>query len=265
MIRHQNATLSATFVLFAALLAAPAFGQQEIELRNDGLEDGGQAAIQLGFVDDEIGAATFNIPKRLFPIKLERVQIFWLSATKNTPPSVQDSIRIYTGGLPSPRQIAVLDGPQLIDGFLNEFDVSGFEIILEEPSLLTIGLKFSDAPDGNRLKPSLVTDTDGCQPEKNPLFAIPGGWKDLCGFGASGDFVIRAIISTAVPDFQKGDLNCDGSIDIPDVEPFVLALLSARKYKEKYPDCDRQLADVSEDGTIDLTDVEPFIELLIGP
>lgn len=265
MFRNATVLPSMMCILSAAIAAAPAFAQRELELRNDGLEDGGQAAIQLGFVDDEIGAATFSIPKRLFPIKVERVQIFWLSATKNTPPSVQDSIRIYRGGLPRPTQIAVLDGPQLIDGFLNEFDVSAFQIILEEPSLLTIGLKFSDAPNGNRLKPSLVTDTDGCQPGKNPLFAIPGGWKDLCGFGASGDFVIRAIISTGDPGFQKGDLNCDGSIDLPDVEPFVLALLSARQYKEKYPDCDRKLADVSEDGTIDLSDVEPFIKLLIGP
>jgi len=36
------------------------------------------------------------------------------------------------------------------------------------------------------------------QPGLNPLFAIPpGGWTDLCAFGASGDFVIRAIVAPA--------------------------------------------------------------------
>ncbi len=67
------------------------------------------------------------------------------------------------------------------------------------------------------------------------------------------------------PRFDPGDINCDGSIDLADVEPFIVALLNPGEYENKYPDCNINNADINEDGSVDLTDVEPFIELLIGP
>lgn len=62
-----------------------------------------------------------------------------------------------------------------------------------------------------------------------------------------------------------GDMNCDGSVDLVDVGPFISALLDPDEYANEYPDCYIGRADINEDGSVDLTDVEPFIKLLIGP
>ena len=64
---------------------------------------------------------------------------------------------------------------------------------------------------------------------------------------------------------SPGDLNCDGSVDLTDVGPFITALLDPREYENQYPDCDINNGDTNDDGSVDLTDVESFIELLIGP
>lgn len=63
---------------------------------------------------------------------------------------------------------------------------------------------------------------------------------------------------------RPGDLNCDGSIDLSDVEWFVLAMLDANEYENKQPDCKIGNADINRDGSIDLTDVQGFIQLLLG-
>ena len=63
--------------------------------------------------------------------------------------------------------------------------------------------------------------------------------------------------------FPSGDLNCDGSLDLTDVEPFILALIDPDEYPKQYPACDLMLGDVNADGSVDLVDVEPFIELLL--
>jgi len=61
-----------------------------------------------------------------------------------------------------------------------------------------------------------------------------------------------------------GDMNCDGSVDGFDIQPFVLALTDPAGYANQYPDCDINNADVNEDGAIDGFDVQPFVELLTG-
>lgn len=63
---------------------------------------------------------------------------------------------------------------------------------------------------------------------------------------------------------RRGDLDCDGSINLVDVAPFITALLNPGEYENQYPDCDINNADANEDGSIDLSDVEAFIELLLG-
>ncbi len=56
-------------------------------------------------------------------------------------------------------------------------------------------------------------------------------------------------------DFELGDVNNDGLVDILDVAPFVDALLLGD------PNC---AADINGDGFVDLLDVEPFVKILIG-
>jgi formylglycine-generating enzyme required for sulfatase activity len=70
--------------------------------------------------------------------------------------------------------------------------------------------------------------------------------------------------------FRPGDLNCDGAVDVFDIDPFVLALTSAideppfAGYLAAYPDCDPRLADVNGDGLVNVFDIDPFVQLLTG-
>ena len=52
-----------------------------------------------------------------------------------------------------------------------------------------------------------------------------------------------------------GDVNCDGVVDLLDVQPFV-DLLIANEFSNK--------ADINEDGEVDLLDVGPFVTILTG-
>ena len=59
-----------------------------------------------------------------------------------------------------------------------------------------------------------------------------------------------------------GDLNCDGSTNLFDIDAFVLALTDEVGYDATYPDCDRNLADIDGSGDVNLFDIDPFVELL---
>ena len=61
-----------------------------------------------------------------------------------------------------------------------------------------------------------------------------------------------------------GDLNCDGSLNSLDIDPFVLALTDPVTYGTTYPDCEIMLADTNIDGSIDSLDIDPFVSLLTG-
>jgi len=240
--------------------------QYEIPLQNDSFQDGDTARIQLGFVDGEIGAATFPTQASLFPIEVLRVQIFWQSYFGSQPDSLQHSIRVYTGGVPNPTLVDFLEGPVLVDGFLNEFDLDPFDILINSPvSKITVGLQFDDAPDGNVTKPSLITDDYGCDSGRNAVYAIPGGWMDLCGFGAQGNFVMRAVILATNPPFQIGDMNCNGNVNNGDIPPFLLALTDRPAYEAAFPSCPLDfVGDCNQDGSVNNADIPAFVELLTG-
>ena len=58
----------------------------------------------------------------------------------------------------------------------------------------------------------------------------------------------------AIP-FLLGDVNCDGFVNILDIQPFV-DLLVGDEFNEK--------ADLNGDGAVDLLDVEPFVEAIVS-
>ncbi|MDD4868360.1 MAG: hypothetical protein PHQ28_14980, partial [Mycobacterium sp.] len=59
-----------------------------------------------------------------------------------------------------------------------------------------------------------------------------------------------------------GDLNCDGSVNFKDINPFVLALSNPTAYSTTYPDCDILTGDINGDGTTGFSDINPFVALL---
>ncbi len=64
--------------------------------------------------------------------------------------------------------------------------------------------------------------------------------------------------------FVCGDLNCDGSVDFGDINPYVLALTDPAAYGATFPACDILNADINSDGVVDFGDINPFVALMTG-
>ena len=62
-----------------------------------------------------------------------------------------------------------------------------------------------------------------------------------------------------------GDMNCDGSVDFGDINPFVLYLADYSAWLAAYSGCPPQNGDINEDGAYpDFGDINPFVALLTG-
>ena len=71
----------------------------------------------------------------------------------------------------------------------------------------------------------------------------------------TGNFLVDGSISVTGSPIVLGDVNCDGVVNLLDVQPFV-ALISSGGFLDK--------ADINQDGVVNLLDVDPFITLLSG-
>ena len=58
------------------------------------------------------------------------------------------------------------------------------------------------------------------------------------------------------------DMNCDGSVDLGDIDPFVLAMTDRATYEAMYPACDWYKGDLDCDGDIDFRDQDIFVNVL---
>ncbi|MEM9410688.1 MAG: dockerin type I domain-containing protein, partial [Planctomycetota bacterium] len=90
-----------------------------------------------------------------------------------------------------------------------------------------------------------------------------GEYTFVLRHGGGNDVWFSSKEGGAAPELQLtlstvllGDVNCDGVVDLLDIQPFV-DLLSVGGYSNK--------ADFNEDGEVTLLDVEPFIDALQGP
>jgi len=119
---------------------------------------------------------------------------------------------------------------------------------------LSAGSPCIDAGENAYVPEFVTTDLDG-----NPRFV-----------DGSGDGVATVDIGAYEYQFRPGDLNCDGEVNVFDIDPFVLALTSAfdeppfAGYLAAYPDCDPLLADVNGDGLVNVFDIDPFVMILTG-
>jgi hypothetical protein len=62
---------------------------------------------------------------------------------------------------------------------------------------------------------------------------------------------------------NPGDMNCDGTVDFFDIDPFVNVLVDPGQYATDYPNCDAMRADIDEDGSVTFFDIDPFVALLL--
>ncbi len=186
-------------VLFLVFLAVSALGlrvfadcPEEPPLQN---YTGGGTVVCPCFVAGEEGGAVLIAPTEHYPIEILRVGIGWGSYYGGTPQSLEAAIHIYDAGLPNPgTPIFTLEGPVLTDGFINVFDLEPLpgEIVIDSGPF-TVTLEFLNENAGDLDAPSMVHDGNGCQPGKNVVFAIPGGWYDACALGVTGDWVVFAV------------------------------------------------------------------------
>ncbi len=61
---------------------------------------------------------------------------------------------------------------------------------------------------------------------------------------------------------RLGDMNCDGVVNVFDIDPFVLAIVDPTGYAAAWPQCELAHADIDGNGDVDVFDIDPFIELL---
>jgi hypothetical protein len=170
--------------------------------KNDSLPltGGGAIACQAGFASNEIGASVFTVPAGDGKVLLLQAQ-FWacdgsgLGFASSRPVQVN----VYPAGGPNPgTPVYVSPTISALPGFLNLWPLEPENLSFDPADTFTLGVKLLNGG----LFPNfttLSTDSDGCQPGKSLIFAVPGGWTDACTLGVSGDMFIRARVLTEGP------------------------------------------------------------------
>lgn len=197
----------------AAMLAAGTGYAAEITVKNDSLTDFGSASIVWGFASGEKAASWLTSPCNG---NLRAVQIFWRSPSGTTGKQIHSAIEIFrAGAFPTPGALVeTIGGPVLNDGVLNEWryidenNVIPLIVPVSQDETFVVAFGFDRAPEPF-VDPSVVRDTDGPQPNRNALFAIPGGWLSAPAVGVNGDWVIRAVV-----DCQEAPQEADVAVGI---------------------------------------------------
>ena len=110
----------------------------------------------------------------------------------------------------------------------------------------------------------IACNDDSCENRSEVVFPSVAGqvyYVRIGGyFGVQGSgYLFMECQETAYP---LGDMNCDGSVDFSDIDPFALALSDPAGYAAQFPDCDPLNGDCSEDGQLSFTDIDCFVDLL---
>jgi hypothetical protein len=100
----------------------------------------------------------------------------------------------------------------------------------------------------------------------------PSGYFDVIGIvnqsSASGQggyyLVVLNAADIIAPPFGPADVNCDGLVNVFDIDPFVLALTDLDAYLAAYPHCDPATADLNVDNAVNVFDIDPFVVALTG-
>lgn len=165
------------------------------------------------FAAGEKAGAIFDPPAEDYPIQILSVGIVWQSASGGSPPSLEQAVHIYNSGLPDPGiPIFSLDNPVLQDQpGANEFDLEADNIVLNSGPF-TVALEFANANANMPAAPSVVFDV-GCQPGKNVIFAIPGGWTDACDLDVPGNWAFEVVYRRMLPDCNANGIADDCDID----------------------------------------------------
>lgn len=187
---------------------------------------GGGTVVCPCFLGGEEAGAVFDAPAEHYPIHIIRIGVGWGSMYGGNPDALEQAIHVYGAGLPDPgAPLYSLEGPMLVDGFINEFNVDQLNWIVDSGPFATT-LEFLNSNAGNPFASSIVHDGNGCQAGRNVVFAIPGGWYDACVLGITGDWVVHVAYrqENCAPDAVEEEILIAGSpalLRAPLPNPFV--------------------------------------------
>lgn len=223
-------------VVFSISLFSPATAD-EIVLKNDSIVDINDATLVADFLAGEHVGVRLTSPS---DGAIVAVQILWKGFFPGDIPRLEQAIYIYDEGVfPTPgTQLAQIETPLMVADVWNEFrhldpgQTVPLSVPVNEGDSFYVTLQFANATSIGTGQASIVRDIDGCQPNRNVAFVIPGGWYDICLLGVTGDLVIRAVIESGslCPVKLPTDINGDCYVNFLD-----LALVAA-----SWLDCNNQ-------------------------
>jgi hypothetical protein len=117
--------------------------------------------------------------------------------------------------------------------------------------------------DGTRWQPGLL-DVPGTYQSFFADMAPDCGETLLVFEVENSGFVEQGLRATWLRAPNPGDMNCDGSVNAFDIDPFVLALTDPGGYAAAQPECYWLNADCNGDGAVNAFDIDPFVLLLTG-
>ncbi len=153
-----------------------------------------------------------------------------------------------------------LNGVELTNAF-----VSGFSDCSAEPlnDVVTVpATEFNDALALSKDAIITLTTTAGVDPNlcDDPSFITIAVDYTVAGLADSN--------GNQIPDECEqvliGDLNCDGTVSVGDINPFVLALTDPKAYAAQFPDCTPLAGDCTADGSVTVGDINCFVALVTG-
>jgi hypothetical protein len=102
-----------------------------------------------------------------------------------------------------------------------------------------------------------------------PEGPFPGGTNPVITWRAKASWVANTtrwdyIRFGTIPPGEPGDLNCDGAVNVFDIDPFIVALSDPDAYAQQFPACSRDTADLDGDGHVDFFDIDPFVNCVVA-
>lgn len=85
-------------------------------------------------------------------------------------------------------------------------------------------------------------------------------WTNLADIGFHDIHLVLCMQVATV----AGDMNCDGVVSFPDINPFVLALANPAGYAAQYPHCFITNGDINANGNVGFEDINPFVECIVN-
>jgi hypothetical protein len=134
------------------------------------------------------------------------------------------------------------------------------------PAVFSITASGTPSP-GYQWRKNAVPLTDGGSISGSTtatLTITPAAAADAGNYDVVLTNTCNSVTSAQAPFWQRGDLNCDGTISYADINPFVLALSGQAAYEAQYPNCNWLNADCNADGAVSYADINPFVQLLSG-